>query len=187
MIRFMSVRNGLLALLAEEPRHCYALKSDFESRTGGAWSVNIGQVYSTLERLERDGLIAPIGDDAAAGRSYRLTRLGRVELEEWFSAPVLVDPPPRDEMAIKLLLAVGAPDVDVAALIQQQRLALVRILQRYTRQKELLDEDSELPTVLLHDALILNVEAQLRWLDLCEARVGRQKVRREGTSQGANA
>jgi hypothetical protein len=86
----------------------------------------------------------------------------------------MVDPPRRDELAIKLLLAVGAPQVDAAALIQRQRTALVSVLQRYTRQKALLDEHAELPAVLLHDALILNVEAQLRWLDLCEARLRRR-------------
>lgn len=167
----MSVKSGLLALLAEEPRHCYALKSEFEERTGQAWAVNIGQVYSTLERLERDGLVVPDGDDEGAGRTFRLTPTGREQLERWFAEPVMVDPPPRDELAIKLLLAVGAPQVDAEALIQRQRTALVSVLQRYTRQKELLDDDGELPAVLLHDALILNVEAQLRWLELCEARL----------------
>lgn len=169
----MSVRNGLMALLAEQPRHCYALKSDFEERTGHAWAVNIGQVYSTLERLERDGLVAPDAAPSQAGRSYRLTAAGREQLERWFDQPVVVDPPPRDEMAIKLLLAVVAPQVDSARLIQRQRSALVGLLQRYTRQKEVLDEQTELPGVLLHDALILKVEAEIRWLDLCEARMAR--------------
>lgn len=174
----MSVRNGMLALLAEQPRHCYALKADFEHRTGNAWAVNIGQVYSTLERLERDGLVASdAAADRGASRSYQLTPSGRAQLEEWFSEPVLVDPPPRDELAIKLLLAVGAPEVDAVGLIQRQRTALMGVLQRYTRQKELLDEATELPGVLLHDALILNAEAQLRWLDLCEARLARHRSR----------
>jgi DNA-binding PadR family transcriptional regulator len=170
----MSVRNGLLALLAEEPRHCYALKAGFEERTGQAWRVNIGQVYSTLERLERDGLVAPEGSGEGATRSYRLTERGLRQLQEWFAEPVMLDPPPRDELAIKLLLAVGAPQVDTMQMIQRQRHALVRVLQRYTRQKELLDEETELPSVLLHDSLILNAEAQLRWLDLCEARLRRR-------------
>jgi DNA-binding PadR family transcriptional regulator len=180
----VSVKNGLLALLAEEPRHCYALKSDFEERTGQAWAVNIGQVYSTLERLERDGLIEPVGEDGEAGRTFRLTVDGRDSLERWFAEPVMVDPPRRDELAIKLLLAVGAPQVDAAALIQRQRSALIVALQRYTRQKETLDEEAELPAVLLHDALILNVEAQLRWLDLCEARLRKRHIARSGMGGG---
>jgi len=169
----MSIPNGLLALLAEEPRHCYALKASFEDRTGRAWRVNIGQVYSTLERLERDGLVAGAEGEGST-RAYRLTDRGVRRLRAWFEEPVLLDPPPRDELAIKLLLAVGAPQVDAVALIRRQRGALIRALQRYTRQKELLDEETELPSVLLHDSLILNAEAQLRWLDLCEARLRRR-------------
>lgn len=183
----MSIRNGLLALLAEAPRHCYALKSDFEERTGRAWTVNIGQVYSTLERLERDGLVVPAGGEDGPGRAYRLTDHGRLQLEEWFNEPVMVDPPPRDELAIKLLLVMGAPQVDAARLIQRQRTALVGVLQRYTRQKETLDDDAELPAVLLHDALILNVEAQLRWLDLCEARLRRRDERHGRSDTGARS
>lgn len=180
----MSIKNGLMALLAEEPRHCYALKSHFEERTGRAWTLNIGQVYSTLERLERDGLVAAAGDEDGPGRSYHLTDHGRLLLEEWFVEPVMVDPPPRDELAIKLLLVMGAPQVDAAPLIQRQRTALVGVLQRYTRQKETLDDDAELPAVLLHDALILNVEAQLRWLDLCEARLHRRDEKRRRSGAG---
>lgn len=184
----MSVRNGMLALLAEEPRHCYALKSDFEERTGHTWAVNIGQVYSTLERLERDGLVMPDDDvDQGPGRSYRLTPSGLWQLEQWFAEPVMIDPPPRDELAIKLLLAVGAPQVDAMRLIQRQRTALVGLLQRYTRQKELLDEETELPGVLLHDALILNAEAQLRWLDLCEARLRRREAQRRRSAGSGGA
>ena len=91
-----------------------------------------------------------------------------------------LEPPPRDELAIKLLLAVGAPEVDAIGLIQRQRVALMSVLQRYTRQKELLDDVTELPAVLLHDALVLNAEAQLRGLDLCEARLDRRDRRRSG-------
>lgn len=182
----MSVRNGMMALLAEHPRHCYGLKADFEDRTGNTWAVNIGQVYSTLERLERDGLVAatPGGTERGNGRTFELTAAGRSQLEQWYAEPVLRDAPPRDELAIKLLLAVGAPDVDAVGLIQRQRTALVGVLQRYTRQKELLDEVTDLPSMLLHDALILDVEAQLRWLDLCEARLARRRSLAADTDHG---
>lgn len=149
------------------------MKSAFEQRTGSAWTVNIGQVYSTLERMLRDGLVEADGPDERAGQTYRLTDRGRVQLEQWFETPVVADPPPRDELAIKLLLAMGAPQVDTGRLVQRQRTALTTMLQRYTRQKEALDEATELAAVLLHDALILKVEAEIRWLDLCEARLAR--------------
>jgi DNA-binding PadR family transcriptional regulator len=76
----MSIRHGLLALLEEGPRYGYQLKSEFESRTGSTWPLNVGQVYTTLGRLERDGLVSPAGEDArscgsgSAARSAGTTR-----------------------------------------------------------------------------------------------------------------
>jgi len=178
----MSVRHGLLALLADEPQHGYALKVGFEGSTGGAWLLNIGQVYTTLSRLERDGLVSSL-DGAEDGRQrYRITPHGREKLEAWFIEPVVPHAPPRDEVAIKLLLAIASADVDVTALIGRQRSAAVEQLQQYTRQKRLTTPD-ELPFLLLLDALILQAEAQIRWLDICEARLrGRPHTSRRTTA-----
>lgn len=167
----MSVRHGLLALLADEPQHGYALKTGFEDRTAGAWALNIGQVYSTLARLERDGLVAALGEDEEGRQRYRMTEEGRALLDGWFAEPVVAQAPPRDELTIKMLLAVAATDVDVSGLIQRQRTAAVEQLQRYTRQKAHADPTSELAFLLLLDALILRTEAEIRWLDLCQARL----------------
>jgi DNA-binding PadR family transcriptional regulator len=166
----MSVKHGLLALLAERPTHGYQLKSSFEKRTGGAWALNIGQVYTTLSRLERDGLVAEVERDGDRV-TYRITDAGRATLEDWYTAPVVADPPPRDELAIKLLIGVAANDVDVEALLQRQRTATVEQLQRYTVHKRRVDPAKELPLLLLLDSLILKAEAEIRWLDLCEQRL----------------
>ena len=174
----MSVKHGLLALLADAPRHGYGLKTGFEERTGGAWTLNIGQVYTTLARLERDGLVRSLGEDADGRQRYRITPAGRRALADWFKDPVVSEAPPRDEFAIKLLLAVAAQDVDVTGLIGRQRAAAVEQLQRYTRQKAHAEPD-DLAFVLLMDALILKTEAEIRWLDMCEARL-RTRVERGG-------
>ena len=166
----MSVKHSLLALLAEGPTHGYELKSSFEERTGGAWMLNVGQVYTTLGRLERDGLIAPIDPDADPV-AYELTNDGHALLDEWFETPIVVESPPRDELAIKVLIAVAAEAVDVTDLLQRQRTAAVEQLQAYTKQKTQTDPDTELPWLLLLDALILRTESEIRWLDLCEARL----------------
>lgn len=172
----MSVRNGLLALLDEGPSHGYQLKTAFEERTGEAWMVNIGQIYTTLQRLERDGLVAAaVGDDDAGRHPYRLTGAGRAALGEWFDTPVVASPPPRDELAVKVLLAVAATDVDVGAVIQRQRTAAVEQLQAYTRQKASIDPVADLPLALLLDSLVLKTEAEIRWLDACEARIARAR------------
>jgi DNA-binding PadR family transcriptional regulator len=168
----VAVREGLLALLAEAPAHGYQLKTEFEQRTGGSWQLNIGQVYTTLQRLERDGLVTAVDEDAGdERRTVAITDAGRAELDRWYAQPILPVPPPRDELAIKVLLALDSPDVDVTALLQHQRVAVVGHLQDLTRQKRATDPTSELARLLHLDALILAAEAEARWLDHCEARL----------------
>ena len=131
----MSVKQALLALLEQEPMYGYQLRTEFELRTGGTWPLNVGQVYTTLTRLERDGLVEGAGADAEDHPMYRLTEAGREEVSSWFTTPVSRTQPPRDELAIKLALAVTVPGVDVARVIQQQRSATMHALQDYTRLK----------------------------------------------------
>lgn len=186
------MKHGILALLDDGPSHGYQLKTEFESRTGGAWLVNVGQVYSTLQRLERDGLVVPAGEPDDERRVYRITEAGQATLEGWFAEPIVVATPPRDELAIKVLLAVAAEEVapeagrgevaagsgrkrvDVSAVLQRQRTATMEQLQEYTRMKRQADPDEDLPFVLLLDALVLKAEAEVRWLDTCEARLRRR-------------
>lgn len=172
----MSVRHSLLALLAQEPTHGYDLKNGFERQTAGAWPLNVGQVYQTLSRLERDGLVEPEGSGEGKRQSWRITAPGEVALEEWYREPVIEDPPARDELAIKVLLAVAADAVDVSAILQRQRVATMERLQRYTLMKREADPDKELPWTLLLDALVLKADAELKWLDLCEERLRRREV-----------
>jgi DNA-binding PadR family transcriptional regulator len=169
----MSVRYGLLALLDEAPSHGYHLKTAFERRTGGNWALNIGQVYTTIQRLERDGLVESIGGEAADDdrREYRITATGRAELATWFDNPVVPDAPARDELTIKVLLAVAAGDVDVTGLLQRQRRASVEQLQAYTRRKAKADPKQDVAFLILLDALIFRTEAEIRWLDACDARI----------------
>lgn len=166
----MSFRFGLLALLAEEPRHGYELKTAFERRTGGEWAINIGQVYTTLQRLERDGLVEQVGDDANR-RDYRITPAGRTQIEGWYATPVVAEGPPRDELMIKVLLAVAALDVDVTDILQRQRRASIEQLQAYTRRKARAHPTDDLAFLLMLDALIFRTEAEVRWLDAAEARM----------------
>ena len=140
------VKQALLALLEQGPKYGYQLRTEFEERTGATWPLNVGQVYTTLARLERDGLVQQVdgaGSDAADTGGpgpdghvvYRVTDLGRAEVLAWFTTPVPRTQPPRDELAIKLALAVTVPGVDVGTVIQQQRSATMSALQDYTRLK----------------------------------------------------
>jgi DNA-binding PadR family transcriptional regulator len=183
----MSVRHALLALLEEEPRYGYQLRADFEARTGATWPLNVGQVYTTLARLERDGLVGVEGADGEGHVVYRITETGRSEVADWFTSPVGRTQPPRDELAIKLAIAVTVPGVDVDAVIQQQRSATIAALQDYTRLKRQAAGDGDLAWSLVLDSLVFAAEAEVRWLDHCEARVRRHAREQAATSKPSAA
>jgi DNA-binding PadR family transcriptional regulator len=171
----MSIRHSLLTLLEEGPRYGYQLRTEFEARTGATWPLNVGQVYTTLGRLERDGLVEPAGGEPDAGDGqvhYRITDAGRAAVAAWFGTPVERTTPPRDELAMKLSLAVTIPGVDVPAIIQAQRTATLRALQDYTRLKQQAGAD-DLAWLLVVDSLIFAAEAEIRWLDHSESRLAR--------------
>lgn len=184
----MSVRHALLALLEQGPMYGYQLRTEFEGRTGSTWPLNIGQVYTTLARLERDGMIEAASSDEGQAdadsetngdggkRRYAITTDGRVEVATWFDEPVGRGEPPRDELAIKLAIAVTIPGVDVASLVQRQRTATMNALHDYTRLKRDVgtEEPADLAWSLVLDSLIFNAEAEIRWLDHCEARLARR-------------
>lgn len=171
----MSIRHGLLALLEPGPRYGYQLRAAFEASTGGTWPLNIGQVYTTLSRLERDGLVRPLPEEDGGQRPYELTDTGREEVIRWFTTPVGRTDRPRDELAIKLALALTTPGVDVRAVVQTQRTATMRTLQEYTRLKTRPDDPVDLSWRLVLDSMIFQAEAEVRWLDHCEASLVRYR------------
>jgi DNA-binding PadR family transcriptional regulator len=164
----MSIKHGLLALLERGPMYGYQLRAEFEESTGGTWPLNIGQVYTTLGRLERDDMVRPLPENDGGQRSYEITGSGRAELAAWFVTPVNHAARPRDELAIKLALALTTPGVDASAVIQRQRSATMRTLQEYTRLKTGAERPSDLPWRLVIDAMLFQAEAEIRWLDHCE-------------------
>lgn len=175
----MSIKHGLLALLEREPMYGYQLKNEFEASTGSTWPLNIGQVYTTLARLERDGLVEPAGEPDEDGRViYRLTDAGHSELTDWFATPVAANDRPRDELAIKVSLALTTPGVDVRQVVQSQRTATVRHLQELTRLKADANEQNDMAWLLVLDAMIFRAEAEVRWLDHSETRLARSRSRR---------
>jgi DNA-binding PadR family transcriptional regulator len=166
------VRNGLLALLARRPMYGYQLRHEFEASTGATWPLNVGQVYTTLARLERDGLIVPDGEPDADGRTtYRLTDAGRADVERWFTTPVTRERRPRDELAIKIAMALTTPGVDAHAVAQTQRTSTLRSLQELTRLKASADQVSDQAWLLVLESMLFQAEAEVRWLDYCETRI----------------
>jgi DNA-binding PadR family transcriptional regulator len=172
----MSVRFGLLALLAERPMYGNQLRAEFEGRTAATWPLNVGQVYTTLERLVRDGLVVAAGADEDGHELYQLTEDGRLALTKWWATPLSRESRPRDELTIKLALAVTVPGVDVRSMVQTQRADTMRALQDYTRLKSVVDErtPSDIAWVLVLESMIFQAESEIRWLDHCESRLVRR-------------
>ena len=167
----MSVPHALLALLREGPKYGLRLQSEFESRTGEVWPLNAGQVYTTLQRLERDGLVET--DDGEGERSrkrYRITANGDRELADWLRTPPDLVPPPRDELVIKLLVALQIPGIDVHEILQVHRRHVIEVMQRYTRIKAEAAQD-DVPLALVADAELFRLEAIVRWLDAADVRL----------------
>jgi DNA-binding PadR family transcriptional regulator len=169
----MSVRHALLALLSEEPKYGLRLRQEFEVRTGEMWPLNVGQVYTTLQRLERDGLVESDGGDTEGPqKDFRITDEGRRELTNWLGAPAEVGTPPRDELVIKVLVALIVPGVDVHEVVQAHRRGLVEAMQRYTHIKATAPDD-DVALALVADAELFRLEAIVRWLDAADARLAR--------------
>jgi len=166
----MSVPHALLALLREGPKYGLRLQNEFQSRTGEVWPLNVGQVYTTLQRLERDGLVEATGDGERSQKQYRITPAGAQELAEWLATPPELVPPPRDELLIKVLVALQVPGIDVHEILQAHRRHVVEVMQRYTRIKADAAED-DVPLALVADAELFRLEAIVRWLDAADVRL----------------
>ena len=169
----MIVRHALLALLSESPKYGFQLAQEFAAGTGELWPLNTGQVYSTLQRLERDALVES-DDTGEEGpqNSYRITAAGRAELDTWLHTPPDMSTPPRDELVIKVLVSMRIPGVNAGELTQTYRRHVIEAMHQYTRLKEDADED-DIGLLLVADAEIYRLDAVIRWLDAADARIKR--------------
>ena len=155
----MSVRLSLLAILDRGTCYGSQLRAEYERRTGAR--VNVGQVYTTLERLERDGLVQGAGLDDEARVLWELTADGRAEARAWLAGPSLVEG--RDDVALKIALALTLPGVDVPGILSVQRDAIRAAL------AEVKGETTDaVPAAIVRAARRERLEADLRWLDEVE-------------------
>ena len=166
----MSVPYALLALLSEGPKYGLRLQSEFQLRTGEVWPLNVGQVYTTLQRLERDGLVETDEESERAQKRYRITATGTQELADWLRTPPDLVPPPRDELVIKVLVALQVPGTDIHEILQVHRRHAIEVMQRYTQIKASAAA-SDVALALVADAEVFRLEAIVRWLDAADVRV----------------
>lgn len=167
----MTIPHALMALLATTPKFGLRLKEEFEASTGSIWPLNVGQVYATLQRLERDGFVeaSDAEGDVASQKLYGLTILGKAELDSWLRTPPDTGAPPRDEIVIKVMVALTVTDYGVVSVIQTHRRQVIQSMQAFTRMKK--NSGHDLALELVVDAELFRLEATSRWLDTCEARL----------------
>jgi DNA-binding PadR family transcriptional regulator len=169
----VSIRHALLALLSEGPKYGLQLQEEFEARTGEVWPLNVGQVYTTLQRLERDRLAESDGPgESGPQKAYRITPAGEQELAGWLRTPPDLSSPPRDELVMKVLVALRLPGTDVHQVIQAHRRYLVELMQRWTRIKES-EAGQDLSLALAVDAELFRLDSVIRWLDAADSRIKR--------------
>jgi len=167
----MSVRHAMLALLSEGPKYGLQLRAEFEDRTGEVWPLNVGQVYTTLQRLERDGLAESEGNgEEGPQKAFRITSEGERELAGWLRTPPDLSSPPRDELVMKVLVAVRVPGTDPHEVIQAHRRYLVQLMQQWTRIKDN-EASGDVGLALAVDAELFRLDSVVRWLDVADARL----------------
>ena len=169
----MSVRHALLALLSDGPKYGMQLREKYEAATGDIWPLNAGQVYTTRQRLDRDGLV---GSEGAAEdqrqKRFRITTHGESELAGRLRTPPDPAAPPRDELVTQVLVATRVPGVDVAEVIQAHRRQAVELMQEWTRLKEG-ETEFDLSFALVVDAELTRLGGIARWLNLADKHVKR--------------
>lgn len=178
----MTIKHALLALLSQGASTTYALRRDFEASTGAAWPLNVGQVHTTLARLERDGLVRrlapqPSSDGSQLTEPFEITDAGLTALGQWWHTPVDRLRPVRDELVIKLAMAVSVHAPDIGEIVQRQRTATMRALHDFTRLKSDASahqaQAEPLVWALVLENHIYQAEAELRWLDQIEGTVAK--------------
>lgn len=177
----MSIRQSLLAILDLGPCYGYQLRHEFHRRTGSSRPLNVGQIYNTLERLERDGLVVRDAPDAQGHIYWRITDAGSAEAAQWLSSPVVRTGSVRDELVIKLALAVTLPGADAAALVRAQRAhVLARRDQLASTPNPEIDDPDDLAADLIAHSALFDADAELRWLDYAYERLSRHPEQTSG-------
>jgi len=177
----MSLKYGVLGLLKGEPLHGYEVKNRFEAMLGGTWDVNIGQIYTTLQRLERDGLVRPVGARGDRGKqSYKLSAAGQQALDQWLAEPDSGPQQLHEEIYVKLLLATRIANGDLKGMLARQKRAYLQRLRDLNRLEEGARRDGRIDLARLVRGALLHTEADLKWMDeLSSERFGTEGTKTE--------
>ncbi|KON84894.1 PadR family transcriptional regulator [Rossellomorea marisflavi] len=162
----MSVKHAILILLSQSSRHRYDLKVSFESMVYNQWEINAGQIYTTIDRLVRDGFVDEITEENTDLRIYHLTEKGRNEIDHWLLEPV-EKPLLKDDFYFKLLCAKQVDFHNLERMVKEQKESIIRNILELQLLRRKIDITPENETILyLIDGKILHLEADMKWLDM---------------------
>lgn len=170
----MSVKYTLLALLYQHSMHGYELGKQLNSVVNADWDVKPGQIASTLSRLKDAGLVdykIEAAEDAPDRKVYFITEEGQRELEGWYLSPEVRDYRLGDAFYIKLVLSLIGGPVGPEQVLMTQRRELYQQLHEATELLRQADPRTQLPWILLLESATMHLEAHLRWIEMCEARL----------------
>ena len=170
----MSVKHTLLALLYQRPMHGYELGKQMTQVINAEWDVKPGQIASTLARLKEANWVdyeVEASDDAPDRKVYFITEEGQHELESWYLSAEVRDYRLGDAFYIKLVLSLLGGPVSPEQVLIAQRRELYQQLHEATEMLRQADPDTQLPWVLLLESATMHLEADLRWIEMCEARL----------------
>ncbi|OUC94888.1 PadR family transcriptional regulator [Streptosporangium minutum] len=164
----MSVGFALLGLLESGPRHGYDLKRSYDERFGQGRALHYGQVYATLARLLKNGLVE-VESEPGGGpdrKRYAITSAGVTDVASWLTQPEKPEPYLQSTLYTKVVLAL-LTGRDAADLLDTQRTEHLRLMRELTRRKSV----GDLADQLICDHALFHLEADLRWLELTAARL----------------
>ena len=181
----MSVRYAVLGLLSSKPMHGYELKTRFDRATGGFWQLNFGQIYSTLDRLEREGLVerkSELADPQSGDRKvFRITIRGRSRLDDWLVRPISQARALRDDLFVRLLFCDPKDSASLLRMVARHRDVYELEMRKLSKRKTQLEKlaiDDRFVTDLLIDAALFHAESELRWLSHVEEKLNDRWSRR---------
>lgn len=174
----MPVKHAILGIIKEGPRHGYELKNIFDQRIGSFWNLNYGQIYTTLDRLEKEGLVEGREEEQNSRpdkKVYAISPKGSQELGRWLQEPATKPRPLRDELFIKLLfISKENPELALRLTERQTQIYMEQMREltetKYRLAKEGINRETVI-TDLLTDAALFHAEADVRWLRHVEAKI----------------
>ena len=165
----MSIGQAFLGLLEDQPRHGYDLKRVYDERFGQGRPLAYGQVYSTLSRLLKGGLVEVEGLESGDGpdrKRYTITAAGITDVQRWLEQPEKPETFLQNTLYTKVVLAL-LTGRSAGTILQTQQTEHLRLMRELTRRKTA----GDLADQLICDYALFHLEADLRWLELTAARL----------------